>query len=224
MSEIIPQRDRVPAEFVGLARQFLREVDADDLAAANALNPLLRPVAARQAREPRKHLRDGTLHRVEAAWRAIPRRFRLIFDTKIDKRGRIGWLLEVGIAPCNLTSDDWVAHEPGALIMAHWFCAPRSGRLPSIVTLGTIGMHALARRFQRGRDRSHEAVLNDMLYLAEAQTDQLHGKERFPDGTPFRIPVPHGLWAGEAMVVNHDVPTIKDTSVQLLVRTYLDRD
>jgi hypothetical protein len=73
--------------------------------------------------------------------------------------------------------------------------------------LGDACLHALARRYQRGEDRSDAAVLKDLWELAQA----------FPQaaatGGDFRVPAGGGFWVGER-VSYHGGP-------HLAARTYV---
>ena len=75
--------------------------------------------------------------------------------------------------------------------------------------LASLSLRGLARRFQRGADRTHAAAMRDLTLLAASATD-----ERLSKPGDFQIDVPGGCWAGR-------VSMIQDGSRTLAVRTYL---
>jgi hypothetical protein len=76
------------------------------------------------------------------------------------------------------------------------------------IPLGDACLHALARRYERGPDRDDDAVLADLVALAEG-----FGNHALVGGD-FRIPASGGAWIG-APVRYHDRPF-------LAARTYVD--
>jgi hypothetical protein len=211
----------VPPEFSGMARVFLGAVTEDDHRACAALLALRRPVVARFRRQPYSGLRDGTLRDLWRQWEAIPRRFRLAMNHDIDRRGRRGMIEELHLAPCNLTTPDWVARERSTLVGCWRLQVDKNALIWEPHEFGVVGHHALGRRFQRGRDRAIEAVVADLLALA--LTD-INDTERFPEGAPFRIAAGDGFWLGETATVEMMSDHAPEAHVQFVVRTYIDRD
>ena len=207
----------VPAEFSGMARQFIGAVALDDEQASAALLALRGPVVARFRRQPRSPLREGTLRDVRRAWEAIPRRFRLAMNHDIDRRGRRGLIEELFIAPCNLREKTWSAMERSTLIAAWRLQVDKAKLIWEPQDFAVVGHHALGRRFERGRNRTHAAVVADLKVLVE--TD-INDTERFPENAPFRIAAGDGFWAGETAAVE---TSDSGVSVQFVVRTYIDK-
>lgn len=214
----------IPPEFAGLARQFIREVAADDKRAALAILALHRPVQARLVRKPRSYLRDGTLAALAGAWEAVPRRFRIGMQSKIDRRGRIGSISEAFVAACEIQAEDWATSEHALMIEGSKFeVTPKTVSFTPI-DFASIGWHALGRRYERGRERSADAVMADLKVLASAA---IHNEKRYPDGVGFRLRVTHGYWLGvlgDVMIAENKTKPPVDGGTQFVVRTYIDAD
>jgi hypothetical protein len=217
----------VPKEFVGLARQFIRDAGTAAEAASTARRKVLDPAFQRLLRYPLRPMRDGALAALARAWEALPTPFRVGFETGIDRRGRKGWIAEMEALPALLTSAEWNndASEPALMIAAFRFEAPATNMFAhhdyrsshAIWAMSTIGMHALARRYERGGDRSHTAVIRDLSALAHAN---IHDSVRFPSGGEFRIPAGKGAWCG---VTEGVTLTEREelSTVQFVVRTFI---
>lgn len=157
VTNLVRSSERVPSEFVGRARQLRANLmaDHDEWLAASA--QLLKKVKVRPGfrRLKTKQLADlwinlpgqgaqlGMLYRTNPGelsvgeLRVFPSHLRLVH-----------WppdALEISIS---LTSVALVLRGDRCLTSHRW--------------LADVGLHALARRFQRGSDRSDEAVLHDL--------------------------------------------------------------
>jgi hypothetical protein len=106
---------------------------------------------------------------------------------------------------------DWPddGQEPGLLV--GWFTVEfdEQGAASQLVSLAFVSLHALARRYQRGRDTTEAAIFADLAALES-------GFRRVITSSRFTVPVPGGAWVGE--VAN------ADGSAHLAVRTYYDVD
>ena len=214
----------VPPEFAGLARQLIRDVWQDDKQAALAVLALHRPVQARLRRRPTSFLRDGTLTALAGAWEAVPRRFRIAMKSQIDRRGRIGTIAEAFFSGCDIVADDWATPERAVMVeMSRFEVTPKCVRFTPI-DYASVGFHALGRRYERGRDRSPDAVLADLKVLASAA---IGNDKRYRDGAGFRLRVAHGYWLGvlgDVMIAEGRDAPLEDGGTQFVVRTYIDED
>ena len=92
------------------------------------------------------------------------------------------------------------------LTLTPLFCAG------GVISLATVGLHALARRVQRGTTSGLTPIFADLQTLGEAYAKVLQGPNS------FRIPVPSGgHWRGVVM-------RSPDGRPQLTVRTFVGRE
>jgi hypothetical protein len=211
----------VPREYVGLARQFLRDCEAEHTIAADMFKQISKPVFDRLIRYPQRKLRDGDLRNFARQWKTTPDRFRLIFQTRLDVRGCAGRIAEVRLQTAKLSFPEWneSVEEPSITITMHCLKVPLKGRNPAISRcVATISLHALARRFQRGKDKSHEAICEDFLALFLAN---IADYETFPTDENFSIPTADGAWLGLTCEVDTED---QKSHRQFVVRTFMDND
>ncbi len=219
MNAIVPT---VPREYMGLARQFYRDAAADFDASDIAFQGIFKPTLDRLSRYPTRKLRDSEFRRLADAWQAMPDKFRLAFIAVIDQRGRAGKIAEFRLGTAKLHNPGWDkgVTEPTLMVGATILQVPlHRGKLMQCYTRATISLHALARRMQRGVDRSQQAILNDMKALVHAD---LNNAEKYPEDEEFRIPAGNGAWLGVTAPVD-DVEDGK-TTMQFVVRTFMDND
>ena len=99
--------------------------------------------------------------------------------------------------------------EPGVLVGWHAVEFDQGSVASRFVSLAAVSLHALARRYQRGRDTSETSIFADLAGLA----DDFRQVVTLPR---FAVAVPGGTWVGEPM--NTGEATV------LAVRTYFDAD
>jgi hypothetical protein len=197
----------VPREYVGLARALWLHVQAEHQVVKPAQEQL---IALLEELKPRRGFRQRkvlpTLRVVAAKWRALPATARLAF--KVTGSGDRFSLAEVRVIPSKMRMADWDESELAlALRLTEIECRRRKlsiKRRP----LGDACLHALARRYQRGEDRSDDSVLEDMWALADAFPQQA------PAGGDFRVATRDGYWVGE--LVQYDGQPF------LTARTFVD--
>jgi hypothetical protein len=214
----------VPAEFVGLARQFIRDARVQGAEKAKQLNRLLDPAFERLVRHPDRAMRDGQLRALAKAWEALASPFRVAFETGIDRRGRKGFITEVTACPASLEFvDEWNEQALSLLVFrfeapaTKLFAKPGDRRSHAMWMMATIGLHALARRYQRGGDRSHAAIVRDLSALTNA------AHRDYATGKPFRIEAGRGAWSGlvdGVTLTDHE----ESSTIQFVVRTFLSSD
>jgi hypothetical protein len=176
-------RNRVPAQYLGAARQYRRDVRAEDHAFDAALAALIKPLSYRLQRHPR--LRWGHVLDTERRYRAtIPQKFR-IGDLTVhrdraafnvtERRVAVSW-----IANPKVWGEDY--HELGVSLCT-FTLSVRDGKLrQEWMPHASLSLHSLARWFERSRYASPEALLADIAVLIDA------------DMSSGQIPTPDGMW------------------------------
>jgi hypothetical protein len=180
----------VPAEFIGLARRLWLAVDAE----ARIIGPAQRRlIATLEELEPRRGFRQRkvlpTLRQVTAHWRHLPSFARLAF--KVEGSAERFSLIEVRATPAKMHMAGWEDDELAIGIRLTEINFQRRVLDIKRRPLGDACLHALARRYQRGVDRSDAAVLSDLWELAQAFPEQAL------TGGDFRVPADGGYWIGE---------------------------
>jgi len=179
---------RVPVQFIGLARAFRSRVKAVDVEMDVALVPITAPLRARLKRHP--NLRAEMIAGFSRSYRmTIPATYR-IGSIEGARHGREFAMRETRLSASWITDDAWDAdHREQGLSICRFTLAVQDGRLRQVWTpVVSISLHALARRFERGRDRSSAAVLADMERLASPA-----------DEADERVPTADGHWIGDVI-------------------------
>jgi hypothetical protein len=173
-------------EFVGLARQLRRRLAKAQALYEPAADRLLKPFRPRPGFQPMP--RRTHLARLAKQWRALPRFGRLrclvnVTDGKLQ-------IAETRLAPSRLTLPWWDQDDEPALslVLRTVAIVPPQFREHEMV-LVEVGLHALARRFERGVPDDAE-IGDDFNSLGRAYPDVVR------QGGEFRIPVADGSWRG----------------------------
>lgn len=178
---------RVGAEFLGLARRFRDGVRVEDHAFDAAVAAITKPLRARLMRHPK--LRHEHIASVDRLYRlTIPSTFRVGELTIVKDRVQFA-VSERRICVSWLRDDAWGSnsHREVGVAVCRFSLSVVSGKLREDWQPGiNISLHALARRIERGVDRSHAALVRDLSALAAA------GDE---DGERVDTP-PDGFWLG----------------------------
>jgi hypothetical protein len=209
----------VPREFVGLARAFYWRVQAVNREIERVMDRIERVINPRIARG--KHtLRPEHVAAIERLWRTMPDAFRLgppCFDH--PKKGlRIE---EIRLQGLKRILDHWTdktSHEPAiAITVVTASVTKKDGWVYAWEEPVTLGLHALARRYERGgRDRSDAAILADLAALIRVAAEQ--------EGDLAEIPVPSGRWRGRVgtALVYDTGGNLTDRYGSLSVQTFLE--
>jgi hypothetical protein len=173
-------RSKVPAEYRGMARVFRDEVRAADGRINRVIAVIMPPLHARLRRHPR--LREEQIAVAAKLYtRDVPAAFRIGAIEICPDRARFS-IGETRLTSTWMNSITWDAREPGVAV-ARCSLALVSGRLAAHWTpYALVSLHALARRIERGADRSHAALVRDLAVLADAGDDG------------DRVPTPGGGW------------------------------
>jgi hypothetical protein len=173
--------DRVPVEWIGRARQLRTRCAAGWNAAEPEMTKLLAPLRPRPGFLPQPTHRY--LRRVALAWRDLPSAGRLRLRCSFEKG--VLRITELRAIPMRITSAAWTEAEPAIAIalIAVTVAPPTLTEHP--VVLASVGMHAIARRYERG-SRDDGSVLDDLLELAR---DVVGGQN-----ADITVPTADGCW------------------------------
>jgi hypothetical protein len=185
---------RVPAEFIGLARQFRSQVKLVDAAMDRALDIITAPLRERLRRKRR--LRAETLPDLARQYeRLIPTEFRIGRVDGVKDRTEFA-IAETRICGSWLRDDGWNSpdvREPG-LSICTFVLSVREGRLRVRWTpRANVSLHAMARHVERHEDRSQAILAHDLSLLADARDD---GAER--------VDTRGGFWLGSVIDAHGD--------------------
>jgi hypothetical protein len=184
------QRTHVPMEFVGKARTLRSKVLKAYADFEDARDKITAPFRPRPGWTPMPRL--ALLRALPVAWRALPSFCRLRLVAGFDDAERKLQIAELHLAPSSIygawSGDD----EPALAILLHTVAIAPPAFRETHTLIAAIGLHALARRVERGADRSDAAVLRDFHPLATAMPAGVK------QGGEFAIPCPEsgGRWLG----------------------------
>ncbi len=180
---------KVPVEFIGRARALRTAMAAADAEFEAAADRLLTPFRPRPGFSPVP--RHAHLDRLARRWRALPTAGRLRRVVNSDP-GDLQ-IAELRAAPFAMIFPGWDADELAITVVLRAVRIAPPDFAESTLNLTAIGLHALARRYQRGTDRRDAAVLAD-LPLGR------HFGAHVRRGGDFAIPPPRGgRWIGAVM-------------------------
>lgn len=201
-------RDKVPAAYIGMGRELRRQASIAYVQARQGGERLLKPLRPRERFTPMPS--HDRLSAIAAAWRSLPAFGRLGLVAAFED-GTLG-IAEMRLKPVRMRFNDWDGEdlEPALAVLLRLVRVKPPAYREQEHLLVDIGLHSIARRFQRG-ERSNEAVLADIETLAKA-----HGAAVASGETEFRIATGNGFWLGEITKVRGlDLPV-------LAVRTFVD--
>jgi hypothetical protein len=195
---------RVPVEWIGQARLLRSGVAASSTVIDAATEALIAPFRPRPGFTPMPQRR--MLDRLARRWRALPNANRIRFSSKFEERKLV--LLDVRVEPGRISLPGWSEGELALSLILRTTMLKPPAFFEVALPLAHVGLHAIARRFQRGIDRAAVAVLRDLAPLAQAWPATIDGGQEFeiPTGTG-------GRWIGAVMQAA-EVPV-------LLVRTFI---
>lgn len=217
-----PPGARVGSEFVGLARQLRQRISEAEASYDEVVEKWIGPLRPRPffvAMPRHKYLKA-----LADNWPKLPSYGRLGLINEFSK-GRLH-IVEIRCSTTMINNlPDWETEgsEPGLWLAMHSYTIQPPDFRESILPLALIGLHSLARRYQRGT-RDNRKVLIDLVPIAHyyrTMSDKLVEKAvaaqtqrdiaRLGD---FEIPVTDGKWLG-SLVLASDQPV-------LAVRTFVD--
>jgi hypothetical protein len=204
----------VPVEFVGLARAFRRTVGQSAACFKRDMEELVETIT-REMNRPRRaanKLRDNIRAEIRRGWLALPNRHRFILycldETPRLGRGRLD-LHAIRLTTMDTSAADWDNSEPGILLIRTRLSLDRKEVAVTPMPIASLGLHALARRYERGRDRSEAVLLNDLWSIVLTITGVLPGRPDEERGASlsngrhvWRGACPSGEWRGAIATVH----------------------
>ncbi len=166
----------VPAEFLGRARLLRDKISVAHQTWLDAAVDLTAPLMPRGNFTPT--FTKQSLRVTRARWRDLPEWGRL--GIAAVNGGDELKIAETRLAPFAVTMPEWA--NDAELCVAIQLCALEMV-LPAHFTtkiraIAVVGLHGLARRFERGIDRSDKSVLRDLSVFGKSWSEAV----RSPDG------------------------------------------
>jgi hypothetical protein len=201
----------VPVEFVGLARRYRSKIAVAHSHAEPAAERLIEPYRPRSGFEPWPRL--TMLERLSRRWRALPTGNRVPSASRYAA-GKVE-IADLWLTPARISLPTWADDELALCLTLRVIEIAPPDFSDTSLTVATVGLHALARRYERGVGRTDAAVLRDLLALGPGYLSTF--REEVEAGADFAIPLPcGGIWIGAA--------TELDGNPLLGVRTFVDGD
>jgi hypothetical protein len=183
-------RDHVGAEFVGKARSLRQKLHVPSIEWSAGTVKLLSPFCAANT----GRLSRGTLlARLPKAWKALPRHGCLRLD--ID-RGNPTHIIEARAIPYDTRDAKWAddADEPGIALAVRRVTVqvrPRAAVDDRAEIAVVIGLHALARFYQRSFDNGEVSLILALVALLD-EKNRIRGRGKFD----VDVPCAGGTWRG----------------------------
>jgi hypothetical protein len=181
----------VPHEFIGLARLFCARIEAaSKTASASALQ-----IAADAHAIVQRRLtwRPEHFPYFERQWRqTIPDEGRIGLAIERGKRALI--IAEFRLSLSSYEDTTWsepIPERSVALMLWTFHLSTPAAVECKRLAIGTLGTHAIARRYQRGFDNSDRAIQTDISELALNFSRLLRS-----DGKTFTLACTSGFWVG----------------------------
>lgn len=202
----------VPAEYLGKARALRNDILKQPAGAG--LLAVARRLQARARRGQKLKVPESV--QFAEMWRnLVPATGRLALDTRIE--GDALYIRELRLVAAKARSGAWAGADEWEDALAINRIRVRSvgGKFSfTYDRLASINLHAVARRFQRGRDCSAAAVLADIRAIGEVPIEAAEAE--------FEIAVHDGRWVGRMIDVQGYVCDQPDrTGMIRAVRTFL---
>lgn len=157
------------------------------------------PLRCRIARYPDRRPRDSLPHDLERGWReATPQQFRLNFQSATH--GKKFYISERAVTIVDaFRLPHWSDNDYGVAVMETWVEVDRDRANAGVRSRMWVGSHALARWYQRSRERPDERLLHDIDIGA---TIDAYDREAFPGLADVRVPVNAAAegWHGAMML------------------------
>jgi hypothetical protein len=199
----------VPREFIGRARDLLKRLGEADARIEPAVRAVMMPLLRRLDRRP--VLRRDMLIDAERRWRNLVPAFGRLAMEVDGENLRSPCFIELRVVRGVSRRATWPdeGQEPGVLVGWHAVEFDERAMASWFVSLASVSLHALARRYQRGWDTSDTAIFAELAVLA-------HDFRQAVALPRFAVAVPGGAWVGEPMNAGE--------SMVLAVRTFYDAD
>ncbi len=210
----------VPTDCYHRARRFWRELNTTDAQFKIELDSILAPVAERYktARNPRREQLLG----FRREWEQLPSFGRLGIKSKATRHADNCPLPKRGISCGDMKYSRWTEGPKEITFGVELFTFTADKKRWTMIAecLATFSLHAIARRIERGRDTSYQAIIADLTTLVAAY-DYIMAAP-YPAMT-FEVPTADGgRWIGEC--VSADFVDGRPQRKVMAVRTYLGPD
>ena len=187
----------VPHEFIGHARLFCARIDAAAKLASAAVLQIC--ADARAVVQRRSTWRGEHFPGFERQWRrTIPDEGRIRLEIARSKRALI--ITEFRLTRSSYEDIRWSHPFPedsvGLMLCTFQLTTPAAFECKRLA-IAILGIHAIARRYQRGFDNTDRTIQTDISELA-MNVSQLQNA----DGQTFAIPCPSGQWVGAIETVS----------------------
>jgi hypothetical protein len=205
---LVKQRSsQVGFEFIGLARDFRRKINTAARQSSDRADALLLPFQARPGFTPMA--RKDHLVRLAHRWRRLEPKFGRLGRALAELDAQGLRLTETRLFATKLTMaiPSWDADEDAITLQLVRVTIVPPLFAGNRLSLAVIGLHALARRYERGR-AGGTALFEDLWALARAFPETIRAAGQ------FRVAVPGGAWVGLVMAD-------PDGRRSLTVRTFL---
>ena len=172
---------RIPAEFIGLARQLRRDAAVADRAYNHALRPIVGELERRLDRKP--SLREGHAIDLVRRWQNVEHPFRLALKIDAPARGHlhIEDLIFGGVSGRESHWEPDNVDRGLGVMLVH--CDTVAGLLIEARPIITLALHAIGRWFERSRNPTRDHLLNDVRSIVFSRE-------------PADVTVPGGRWLG----------------------------
>jgi hypothetical protein len=177
----------VPVEFIGLARQLIRKITTASPDAKARRETLVAPFRPTPGWQPMP--RHTALKRLANRLRTPPALCRLRAVARFDA-GELR-VVELWAKPARLEHDAWAEDELALALLVRSITIRPPEFVETNHRIAGLGLHALARRYQRAAPRTDRAVLADLVPLAEGYPSAVAAGGEFEIATPGG-----GRWVG----------------------------
>jgi len=213
----------VPREFVGLARDFVERVHKENEATLRVVRRVEATVIEPRIGGRGKHtLRPEHVRQIERIWRDMPETFR-IGPTVFDHPKHGLRIEEMRLQALRRNLGDWTDRdkkEPAIAVSVMLATVERKEgwhyRWREYIT---IGLHALARRYERGDGRDDAAILRDIEALVDASCELAKS-----DSDLSEVAIPCGCrWRGTVSMADvfGTSGRLHESHASLAIRTFL---
>jgi hypothetical protein len=218
MTTLMPSwtdRERVPVEYIGRARQLLLEVKAQVGARTAIGNAVIDKLKHRWDSRPRHRVRKEHLQTALHAWQQMPTFGRLRVEHELTKHGLA--IAELWLVPGDLNADRWQNSQRELSLAIEIFSLHCDEKQFAIrfQCKCIFGLHALARRYQRSLYNDNQAIFADMAEVVRHYERVVAASD--PD---FTVRCVNGIWRGAR--TNATVNQQKRSQSVLSVRTFVD--
>jgi hypothetical protein len=205
----------IPAEYMGKARELIRCVDREDEKYCLGVDKI-EQTAARWVKQRHSCFKPQQLDEFHAMVELLPNEFRLA-PLIIDRSKKNLCLLDYRMTSSKMRIEHWenkAEFEESIALTGFEYSFNRASFRFYPRPICQISIHAIARRFQRGRTQDEAFIKTDMSLVLEAQP------WRREIGEEFTVKVDAGEWRGRILWSNKGTENYYHIAA---ARTFVDR-